>query len=287
MAKNSYLKSIKRIAFGIATPIVIVLVLQFGLGSAIRSTTEALAPAIIGAKVKVKGAKVKLLQGECRFEKIIVGSPEGFKENVFEFTDTVMKVSLKSFFSKTVLVNEIYIRRPKIVYEVDGYHSNVNEIIDRLQKSSRSYRTFTASDEQKVMLETIIISGADVKLSSRTDDDGMRIPMADIVLRDIGYRSGGLTTLELMAQTLSLICGRVIDAGNTALGLDAVIAEETDAMETVGGAIAGAVSGGAIPASGGSAATSARPNQLSSSAITAAGSVTGAPANAIAPNAVQ
>ena len=246
MPKMSKSKILGRIAVALVVALVgIALVLQFCLGSVIKTAAETFAPAALGTDVKIKSVKLNLARGECRFKGVVVGPPEGYKANVFELADFHALLDVRSLFTDTIVVRKVSIIKPKVAYELSGIRSNVGAILERLQKGAEKTKEVSEGGK-KFVVEHFIFSGAEVKLASATLGMGVPIPLPSIELRDVGRKGGGITALELAAQIFSFVGGGIINAaGSLVLGVGGAALDGAKAIGNVAAEGVGLVGDGA------------------------------------------
>ena len=265
----------------------LLLFVQFGLGFAIRNGAKAAGPAAIGTPITIGSTHFRPLTGIMELGGLVVGAPEGFKANVFEMDSFRVVFDPKSILSDTIVVKEIVIVDPIVSYETTGLSHNIGSILKKLEgageKEEQTEERTGDKAGKKVVIEHFVFRGARVRIASTAlGGRGIFIPMPSIELRDIGRKSGGATSLEVLTEVLGSIAKGVLGAVKD--GAFAVGGAAVDAVGAVGGAALGAADAAgktAVKAAGavGDAAI-ATAGAAGSATLDAAGAVGGAAVDA-------
>lgn len=265
----------------------LLLFVQFGLGFAVRNGAKAAGPAAIGTPITIGSTHFRPLTGIMELGGLVVGAPEGFKANVFEMDSFRVVFDPKSILSDTIVVKEIVIVDPIVSYETTGLSHNIGSILKKLEgageKEEQTEERTGDKAGKKVVIEHFVFRGARVRIASTAlGGRGIFIPMPSIELRDIGRKSGGATSLEVLTEVLGSIAKGVLGAVKD--GAFAVGGAAVDAVGAVGGAALGAADAAgktAVKAAGavGDAAI-ATAGAAGSATLDAAGAVGGAAVDA-------
>ena len=237
--KKSFAKRLRNFVITLAILVAaVVLGVRFALGPIIISNSEKFGPKILGTPVKIETAKFNLLTGTCRFSGVVIGPPDGFKQNVFELGDLQIKIDILSIFSDTVVVKHILVDAPKATYELSGIRSNTGAIQkhldDNVNRALAKEQEHEQNEGQKVVVEKFSFKNGNVKIASATLGGGIPLPLPHIELTDIGKKSAGVTGLELTREIFASVGAGIelIVEGVTAVG-GAVVG----GAEAVGGAV--------------------------------------------------
>ena len=230
--------------------VILFLVLQFALGTIIRQTVVAAAPSFLGTEVAISNIHTRIFSGAVSIDGMVVGPPEGFDANVFELSKFKLDLDVASLLrsSEPIHIREILIENPKVAYEVKGLgHTNLQAILDKLDKAEEEEkkREEEKPDEEKgegrkVVIDRFTFKDGEVKVAV-WDGKGAIVSLPDIVLTDIGKKSGGATGLEVTGQILRQISVGTVKAAVEAVGEVAGFA--SDVVKDVGGAAVDAAKG--------------------------------------------
>jgi len=255
MHKKSFAKRLRNVVVILVIIVAaIILGIQYTLGPVIIRASEKFGPKILGTPVKVETAKFNLLTGTCRFSGVVIGPPEGFKQNTFELGDLKIKIDVLSVFGDTVVVKYIIVEGPKAAYELSGIRSNTGAIQKHLDDNVNRFQAKEQEKEQnegqKVVVEKFSFKDGSVKIASATLGGGATLPLPHIELTDIGKKSAGVTGLELTREIFASVGAGIFETvKDVIVGGGELIVEGVSAVgDAVGGAaeaVGGAVVGGA------------------------------------------
>jgi len=231
---------------------VLLLVLQYALGPIVKTTAEQLGPKVLGTRVDVTNAHMRILSGLVRLDGVVVGPPEGFDANVFEmqnFRVDLDTASLLGGADEPIVVRDITIEGPFVTYELKGLRDNLHALLSSLgadddgeerQEDEEEKETPEEKKEggRKVVIEHFLFKDAQVRVAV-AGGKGAVVPLPDIELKDIGRSSGGATALDATCQILRQITlGTVVAAKDVLVDLGAAA---VDAVGDAAGAAADAV----------------------------------------------
>ncbi len=262
-----------RILVGLVVFLVLLLaVVQYALGPIVRTTAEKLGPSVLGTRVDVTNAHMRVLSGLVRMEGVVVGPPEGFDANVFEMQNFRVDLDTASLFGgadEPIVVRDITIEGPFVTYELKGIRDNLHKLLSNLgadddgeEKPEEQKEEQKKEGGRKVVIEHFLFKDAKVRVAV-AGGKGAVVPLPDIELKDIGRSSGGATALDATGQILRQITvgtvvavkdvlvdlgGAAVDAAAGAAGAaaDAVgdaAGAAADAIGDAAGAAADAVTG--------------------------------------------
>ena len=216
---KSFLKVVGIILLLVA---VVLLVLSVALNSTIRLGVERLGPAITGTEVTIEDVDLSLFSGQGQLENLVIGNPPGFQsDHAFYLGKVQVKADLKSIWSDTILIQEIFIDSPEISFESTPEGSNISIIHENIgtfagsggdsgsesgsRKTGQHERSQDKSfNEQKIRIDQFIIKNGRVTVSTPLLKDQiitMGLPIVQI--RDIGKESGGVTLKEISSLVYS------------------------------------------------------------------------------------
>src|SRR3989338_5755768 len=134
----------KKVAIVIGSIILLLAVVLFAIvmfiNVIVEHTIEKYAPQYLGTQVSVDSVNLFLWQGAGIIDDLIIYNPPGYKsEYAIKIDEIRFKLALNTLFSNTVLINEIHIENPHIVYEkgILG-KSNINTIVNYSGQSQSS-----------------------------------------------------------------------------------------------------------------------------------------------------
>ena len=263
-----------RILVGLVVFLVLLLaVVQYALGPIVRTTAEKLGPSVLGTRVDVTNAHMRVLSGLVRMEGVVVGPPEGFDANVFEMQNFRVDLDTASLFGgadEPILIRDITIEGPFVTYELKGIRDNLHKLLSNLgadddgeEKPEEQKEEQKKEGGRKVVIEHFLFKDAKVRVAV-AGGKGAVVPLPDIELKDIGRSSGGATALDATGQIL-----RQITVGTVVAVKDVLVDLGGAAVDAAAGA-----AGAAADAVGDAAGVAA--DAIGDAAGKAADAVTGA-----------
>lgn len=229
---------------------VLLLVLQYALGPIVKTTAEQLGPSVLGTRVDVTNAHMRILSGLVKMEGVVVGPPEGFDANVFEMQNFRVDLDTASLFAgkdEPIVIRDITVEGPFVTYELKGIRDNLHKLLSNLGADDDGEKPEEEKKEEpeekkeggrKVVIEHFLFKDAKVRVAV-AGGKGAVVPLPDIELTDIGKSSGGATALDATGQILRQITvGTVVAVKDVLADLGAAA---VDAAVDAAGAAADAV----------------------------------------------
>jgi len=219
----------KKILLGIA----IVLLLAIGggawwlyssLDSLVASAIRTYAPEILGVSVKLSGVSIKPADGSASLRGLVIGNPKGFKTaHALSLGEIDMTLDINSLTKDVILIKQISVIKPDIIYEKGSGGSN----LDAIQHNVDSYVAAhgggksEAKDKgpgKKFIIENFYLKGAKAEVSAEIlQGKEISVPIPDLHLTDIGKKSNGATAGEAAKQIVGAITQSVTKASAAAL----------------------------------------------------------------------
>ncbi len=115
------------------------LVLIFFCGSIVKSRINKFGPELTQTTVVLGGAQLSPLSGTGTLTDLVVGNPKGWSGG-HAFTLKSIHVDLvpSSVFSDHIVINEIVIDDPELVYETKLISSNIGDLVKAINQSTSS-----------------------------------------------------------------------------------------------------------------------------------------------------
>lgn len=246
----------KKIGIGL---VVLLLVIAGGvyyvfsnLNELVRTAVEEAGSRSTSVAVTLGEVDINIDDASVAMGNLNVANPAGF-ETDYAFNLGAISVSMDagSFGQNPIVVKEVVVTAPKVIYEVGDGLSNIETIqanVDRFIKdtvgeSSGSSESSSSGEEQKVVINNLYIRGAEVSVSAPfLGGEALGTTVPDIHLTDIGKDDGGADPAEVASQVIDQLLAGVTGAVSS-LNLDDLAKGATEALEGVAGEAAGAVEG--------------------------------------------
>lgn len=92
---------------------------------------------LTGVETKVNRIKIYPINGECELQDIVVGNPIGYKSPyAFRSSRIYIKYNPSSIFKSVVVIKQITVESPEIVYEWNIKGLNINKIKENIESST-------------------------------------------------------------------------------------------------------------------------------------------------------
>ena len=207
---------IKKIVIGIVVIIVILLViLSFSIDGIVKGAIEKTGTKVLGTKVTVQSVELSLFSGSGTIKGLVVANPTGFKEPyLFKLGEVNVAVSIPSLLTDTIVVKNVSITQPNIMFETNANSSNIQAILQNVEKTTGGKATHQAATKvhkkqasseatgptKNIMIQHFALTKPVVKgnLGGLATVD-MQIP--DVVLKAVGGEQG----VSIQAATKQII----------------------------------------------------------------------------------
>lgn len=265
---------------GIALVVLIVLIgggvyfFLSNLNELVRSAVEQAGTRATGVSVSLGKVDLDIGGGKGALGELNVANPSGFNsEYAFNLGDISVSLDLDSLQANPIVIKEVVVTSPKVIYELGDVGSNIDAIQRNVENFTKqvsggsSGGSSSAGESEgegtKVVINDLYVRGAEVSVSApflKGDKLGTKVP--EIHLKDIGKESGGATPGEVAGKVLDALTARVqgavanlnLDDLKKAAGqaveeatkaVEGATGEATKALEGAGGS-AGEAAGGAL-----------------------------------------
>lgn len=198
------------------------------LGKAVKAGVEALGPEIVGVPVAIDGVSFSLLSGRSVMSGMTVGNPKGFKsQHSLQLGQIVVDADPLSFLSNKIVVEEISVVGPEIVYEPTLTGTNLGKILKNVESFIQALpgasetapeEGAATSEDQGVaalrfQVDLIEITGGRVTLAnSLLEGEAIVVDLPPIRITDIGQGEEGATVADVAKRVLASINQETVKA---------------------------------------------------------------------------
>ncbi len=218
----------KKLMIGLVVILVViaggVFFLFSNLNSLIQTAVEEAGTRATGVPVTLAKVDIDVTGGSGAMGGLNVANPAGYgTDYVFNLGEIKVTLDVESVTSNPVIIKEVIVTAPKVIYELGDGGSNVDVIknnVDRFQQSltggsSGGSSGASEGEATKVIINDLYVRGTEVSVSApflAGEKLGTGVP--DIHLKDIGKDDGGKIPAEVASQIIDSILAQV----NTAVG---------------------------------------------------------------------
>ena len=221
--------SMKRKLFRVLLVLAALLLLGIGLlwlnlSSVVRKGIETMGPKMAGCPMTVESVSLNPFTGSCGIKGLVIGNPEGFKtEHAVCLGEVSVTVDLKSLVTDRIVVREVLIEAPDVIYEMGLGSSNIGRIQKNLEESSGGEAGGKVAEKpeggKKVQIDRLLIKDGKVHLSAKVlGGAALPIPLPEIEMKDIGKEKEGATMAEATSAVFSKLASGVSGVATKGLG---------------------------------------------------------------------
>lgn len=205
MSKNTL-----KVLSGIFAAIILTLLLiTFSVDRVVKTGIEESGSELLQTEVAVDKVSISVFGGSGTIEGLTIKNPESFSdESALFIQNASIKVDLGSLLSDQVIVNEIIINSPEILFEQEGMGINLKRLSDNMDAASGE---LSESSETKLVVEHLRISEGKIVVNSSLNRDGStEVSLSDITVNDIG-RDGNNTVKQSVEEILRPLFQKAIE----------------------------------------------------------------------------
>lgn len=217
------------IAGGIVVVLIVagVVYLASNLGSIIEKAIETLGPEMTGVSVKVSKVSVSLTDGRGEIDGLVVGNPKGYKErHAFQLGSIVLALDPATVAKEVVVIRELTIEAPDMVYEKGEGGSNVEAIQRHVDDYVKTHfggrqpadkaKTGEAAQATRFIVEKLQIRNGKVRIAGVVGKDAT-VALPPLSMHDVGKSRGGVTGGELGSIVVKQMTSAMASAAARAL----------------------------------------------------------------------
>ncbi len=240
----------KKLFIGVGFLLVVIIAAVFfiysSLDSIIEKAIEKYGSEITQAKVSLDGVKISPTSGQGALMGLQIGNPKGFSSDyAINIGTTKITIDIKSITKDPIIIKEIYIDKPSVIYELTSKGNNFSAIVKNVQEygGAADKKTKPADSKKagkegpKLIIEKLRINNGEVKVEAaalKGKDITAKLP--NIYLKDIGKSKGGASPGEV-AEKIMAILTKKIGSAVSSLDLNQIIGNVGNLQKELGGAI--------------------------------------------------
>ena len=205
----------KKLLIGLIVLVVIIVGAAYfllgNLDNIIKAAIEKYGSEVTHTSVDVGGVRIGLSDGLGSITNLTIGNPKGFKsDHLFHMDNIEVQVDLEKISKDVIVINQIIMDGPSIVYELGKGGSNVDVIKKNVDAYVGGGSDDGSSGGPKVIIDNLIIKNGDVNVSSNmVKGKTLSTKLPAIHMRDIGKDTGGVTSAEVAKKIISVLTKQV------------------------------------------------------------------------------
>jgi len=206
----------KKLVSIFAVVVVVVVVLLFVsskiIGSGIKAGVETFGPEVTQTTINLDSVELSAFSGAGSIKSLVVGNPEGFNTpHAIKLDGFSMKLQPMSVLSDKIVINEIIIDAPEVIFEsgLNPTKSNISAILANIEAFTGESEAEAEEEvpSKNVQIDLLRITGGKFKVSNKLlGGQALMIPLPDIELKDIGADDDGKTfgeTMKIVFQAIN------------------------------------------------------------------------------------
>jgi uncharacterized protein involved in outer membrane biogenesis len=212
-----------------ALVVIVVVAVSFlgsNLDSIVKKAITRVGSEMTGVSVDVDKVAIALADGRGEIGGLVVENPKGYEgPHAFKLGSIVLDLDAASATKDVVVIKELTIDAPDIVYDKGTDGSNVEAIQRNIDEYGKTHGDGTqdkaTKDEgaaKRFIIESLQIRNGKIRLTGR--DTVIDLP--PLQMRDVGKSQGGMTGAEIAGIVVKQMTQATVSSAARALAQDAV-----------------------------------------------------------------
>lgn len=178
----------------------------------VKKLIEEQGSAAVGTPVRVGSVSIDLRAATGTVSGLTVANPQGFTgKPAIELNDLKLRLDAGSLLKEPIVVEDIEVGGTTLRIEQAGSRNNLQILLDNLRDGG-SRDPDSGDVGPRVVVERFALTDASASVSAADLKEQRTVTVPDIVLTDIGRRSGGATGAELARQVLEPVIRRSLES---------------------------------------------------------------------------
>jgi hypothetical protein len=225
---------------GILVVVIVAAVVYLGsnLDSIVKKSITRLGSDMTGVSVSVDKVELALAEGRGEIGGLVVDNPRGYKgPHAFQLGSIVLALGSAAAGSDPVVIRELTIEAPDIVFDKGENGSNVEAIQRNVEEYAKAhFDAGSAKDSddasaKRFIVESLQVRGGKIQLMGREKV----IDLPPVRLRDVGKSRGGMTGAEIASIVLKQITEATVASAARGLAQEGAERLKEDVKEDVKG----------------------------------------------------
>ena len=217
----------KKILIGVAVLVVIIAAgayfLLGNLDAIVKAAVEKIGSDLTQTRVTLNDVEIEETSGRGVFRGFRVTNPDGFSDDAaFKFDEVSVTIDAASILSDPVIIKEIVIIGPEVVYEFGDDGTNLDRLNENVQsKSGSGSGGGEDTGGPKFVIENLYLRNGKVAVQAPLLNEKIILPLPTIHLTDIGKKGRGATPGDIADQLIEAIlagAGSAVSSANIDIG---------------------------------------------------------------------
>jgi hypothetical protein len=225
---------------GILVVILVFAVMYLGsnLDSIVKKAITKVGSDVTGVSVSVDKVAIALAEGRGEIGGLVVDNPRGYKgPHAFQLGSIVLALGPAAAGSDPVVIRELTIEAPDIVYDKGENGSNIEAIQRNVDAYSKAHpaeekpKDGDNASAKRFIIESLQIQGGKIQLMGREKV----IDLPPLRMRDVGKSRGGMTGAEIAAIVVKQITDATVASAVRGLAQEGAERLKEDVKEDIKG----------------------------------------------------
>lgn len=216
----------KKILIGVLVLVVIIAAGAFfllgNLDGIVKAAVEKIGSDLTQTTVTLDDVNIGETSGRGVFRGFRVTNPDGFSDDAaFKFDEVSVIIETASILSDPVIIKEVVIIGPVVVYEFGDGGTNLDRLNKNVQSKAGSSSAGGDSEGPKFIIENLYLRGGKLAVQAPLLNEKIILPLPTIHLTDIGKEGRGATPGDIADQLMEAIlaaAGNAISGANIDIG---------------------------------------------------------------------
>ncbi|TDI58968.1 MAG: hypothetical protein E2O93_01970 [Alphaproteobacteria bacterium] len=216
----------KKILIGVLVLVVIIAAGAFfllgNLDGIVKAAVEKIGSDLTQTTVTLDDVNIGETSGRGVFRGFRVTNPDGFSDDAaFKFDEVSVIIDTASILSDPVIIKEVVIIGPVVVYEFGDGGTNLDRLNKKVQSKAGISSAGGDSEGPKFIIENLYLRGGKLAVQAPLLNEKIILPLPTIHLTDIGKEGRGTTPGDIADQLMEAIlaaAGNAISGANIDIG---------------------------------------------------------------------
>ena len=209
--------------------LILLIIFMFSIGAIVKASVNGILPKITGTPCSIGMCTFNPIMGKVTMKNFIIGNPEGYAHpNAFKMGTLVIDVGMTSLFADKIVIEAIIIDGMEVDFEVKMTETNLSvikgnvdefckedEVKVKEEKEEKKEEPEAETDAEPAKSKTLqidLFKFVDCKMIMGTGGGVVPIPLADIIIEDIGNTQEGATVGEVSQKVFYALYESVWEA---------------------------------------------------------------------------
>ncbi len=171
----------------------------------------------VGTDVRVSSVKLDLKNGKATISGLTIRNPKGYTDKyIFSMDDISVGIDVSSLNKNPIVINEILVRQPKVIYELNKDNvSNMDALLKNMKSKESSDKkpaeTNESGEEIKLIIKKFRFDGGDLVIkTAAAPDKNIEQKLPVIAMNNIGASKGGATVNEIATELVKKVVSQAV-----------------------------------------------------------------------------